>query len=114
MTGLFAIFALLRAAICDDLDITEPQVLVVFNGEHGSTNRTATNQEYKANRKAPPEALKPLQFLARSRTDWTRTGSGGSRSTMSSRHPLMVQSEESARGRHQYEQTLRQTPKIGS
>ncbi len=64
LTGLFAFFALLRAAIRDDLDVTEPEVLVVFDGEHGSAERAATDQEYKANREATPKALKPLQFLA--------------------------------------------------
>ncbi|MFF3002006.1 5'-3' exonuclease H3TH domain-containing protein [Kitasatospora sp. NPDC057940] len=64
LTGLFAFFALLRAAIRDDVDVVEPEVLVVFDGEHGSAERTATDQEYKANREATPEALKPLQFLA--------------------------------------------------
>ncbi|WP_329491795.1 hypothetical protein OG618_35810 [Kitasatospora sp. NBC_01246] len=63
LTGLFAFFPLLRAAIRDDLDVTEPEVLVVFDGEHGSAERAATDQEYKANREATPEALKPLQFL---------------------------------------------------
>lgn len=64
LTGLFAFFALLRAAIRDDVDVAEPEVLVVFDGEHGSAERAATDQEYKANREATPEALKPLQFLA--------------------------------------------------
>ncbi|MFJ9847035.1 5'-3' exonuclease H3TH domain-containing protein [Kitasatospora sp. NPDC101155] len=64
LTGLFAFFALLRAAIRDDLDVAQPEVLVVFDGEHGSADRVATDQEYKTNREATPEALKPLQFLA--------------------------------------------------
>ncbi|WP_405007092.1 hypothetical protein OHV13_26120 [Kitasatospora purpeofusca] len=64
LTGLFAFFALLRAAIRDDLDVAEPEVLVVFDGEHGSADRAATDQDYKANREATAEALKPLQFLA--------------------------------------------------
>ncbi|MFD8783753.1 5'-3' exonuclease H3TH domain-containing protein [Kitasatospora sp. NPDC059599] len=64
LTGLFAFFALLRAAIRDDLDVAAPEVLVVFDGEHGTADRVAADQEYKANREATPEALKPLQFLA--------------------------------------------------
>ncbi|MFD5434736.1 5'-3' exonuclease H3TH domain-containing protein [Kitasatospora sp. NPDC127067] len=64
LTGLFAFFALLRAAIRDDLDVAQPEVLVVFDGEHGTAERVAADQEYKANREATPEALKPLQFLA--------------------------------------------------
>ncbi len=64
LTGLFAFFALLRATVRDDLDVAEPEVLVVFDGEHGSADRAAADQEYKANREATPEALKPLQFLA--------------------------------------------------
>ncbi|MFD7902962.1 5'-3' exonuclease H3TH domain-containing protein [Kitasatospora sp. NPDC059747] len=64
LTGLFAFFALLRATIRDDLDVAPPEVLVVFDGEHGAADRVATDQDYKANREATPEALKPLQFLA--------------------------------------------------
>ncbi|MFD7583013.1 5'-3' exonuclease H3TH domain-containing protein [Kitasatospora sp. NPDC059817] len=64
LTGLFAFFALLRATIRDDLDVAPPEVLVVFDGKHGSAERVAADQEYKANRAATPEALKPLQFLA--------------------------------------------------
>lgn len=64
LTGLFAFFALLRAAIRDDLDVAQPEVLVVFDGEHGTADRVAADQDYKANREATPEALKPLRFLA--------------------------------------------------
>ncbi|MFJ1707143.1 5'-3' exonuclease H3TH domain-containing protein [Kitasatospora sp. NPDC088346] len=64
LTGLFAFFALLRATIRDDLDVDPPEVLVVFDGEHGTAERVAADEEYKANREATPEALKPLQFLA--------------------------------------------------
>ncbi|MEV7026692.1 5'-3' exonuclease H3TH domain-containing protein [Kitasatospora sp. NPDC093558] len=64
LTGLFAFFALLRATIRDDLDVAQPEVLVVFDGEHGAADRVAADQDYKANREATPEALKPLQFLA--------------------------------------------------
>ncbi|MFE4512711.1 5'-3' exonuclease H3TH domain-containing protein [Kitasatospora sp. NPDC056783] len=64
LTGLFAFFALLRATVRDDLDVAQPEVLVVFDGEHGTAERVAADQEYKANREATPEALKPLQFLA--------------------------------------------------
>ncbi|MFE4359896.1 MULTISPECIES: 5'-3' exonuclease [Streptomycetaceae] len=64
LTGLFAFFALLRATVRDDLDVAQPEVLVVFDGEHGTSERVAADQEYKANREATPEALKPLQFLA--------------------------------------------------
>ncbi|MFG2913120.1 5'-3' exonuclease H3TH domain-containing protein [Kitasatospora sp. NPDC048298] len=64
LTGLFAFFALLRATIRDDLDVDAPEVLVVFDGQHGAAERVAADQEYKANRETTPEALKPLQFLA--------------------------------------------------
>ncbi|MFE2409912.1 5'-3' exonuclease H3TH domain-containing protein [Kitasatospora sp. NPDC059408] len=64
LTGLFAFFALLRATIRDDLDVAQPEVLVVFDGEHGTAGRVAADLEYKANREATPEALKPLRFLA--------------------------------------------------
>ncbi|MGW2539690.1 5'-3' exonuclease [Kitasatospora sp. NPDC001574] len=63
LTGLFAFFALLRATVRDDLDVEAPEVLVVFDGEHGTAQRVAADGEYKANREATPEALKPLQFL---------------------------------------------------
>lgn len=39
LTGLFAFFALLRATIRDDLDVNPPEVVVVFDGEHGSAAR---------------------------------------------------------------------------
>ncbi|MGA5822586.1 5'-3' exonuclease [Kitasatospora sp. NPDC094028] len=64
LTGLFAFFALLRATVRDDLDVAPPEVLVVFDGEHGTAERVAADQDYKANREATPEAFKPLQFLA--------------------------------------------------
>jgi len=64
LTGLFAFFALLRATVRDDLDVTAPEVLVVFDGEHGTDDRVAADGEYKANRESTAEALKPLQFLA--------------------------------------------------
>ncbi|MFJ8043812.1 5'-3' exonuclease H3TH domain-containing protein [Kitasatospora sp. NPDC096147] len=64
LTGLFAFFALLRASIRDDLDVDPPEVVVVFDGEHGNADRAAEDSDYKANRESTPEALKPLQFLA--------------------------------------------------
>ncbi|MGH3631341.1 MAG: DUF6879 family protein [Sciscionella sp.] len=39
LTGLFAFFALLRVAICDDVPHGPPEVLVVFDGEHGAAGR---------------------------------------------------------------------------
>lgn len=56
LTGLFAFFALLRATIRDDLDVSPPEVLVVFDGEHGTAERVTADSDYKANREATPEA----------------------------------------------------------
>ncbi|WP_031074407.1 hypothetical protein [Streptomyces sp. NRRL WC-3742] len=58
LTGLFALFVLLRAEIRDDLDVAQPKVLVVVDGEHGTADRVATDQEYKA--RSPPDCASPV------------------------------------------------------
>lgn len=63
LTGLFAFFALLRVAIRDDVPGGAPEVIVVFDGEHGSAARKQTYDGYKASRPADEEALEPLRFL---------------------------------------------------
>ncbi len=63
LTGLFAFFALLRVAIRDDVPGGSPEVIVVFDGEHGAAARKEAHDGYKASRRADDEALAPLQFL---------------------------------------------------
>ncbi|GIG02099.1 hypothetical protein Cci01nite_71920 [Catellatospora citrea] len=63
LTGLFAFFALLRVAIREDVPGGQPEVLVVFDGEHGGADRKETHEGYKASRPADDAALLPLQFL---------------------------------------------------
>ncbi|MGH3592435.1 MAG: flap endonuclease, partial [Pseudonocardiaceae bacterium] len=63
LTGLFAFFALLRVAIRDDLPGAAPEVIVVFDGEHGAASRQQTHDGYKANRPTDDQALLPLLFL---------------------------------------------------
>lgn len=62
LTGLFAFFALLRVAVRDELP-APPEIIVVFDGEHGSAGRRATDDSYKAQRPTDPAALAPLLFL---------------------------------------------------
>lgn len=64
LTGLFAFFALLRVAIRDDVPGGGPEVLVVFDGEHGGATRKETHEGYKASRPTDDAALAPLKFLA--------------------------------------------------
>lgn len=63
LTGLFAFFALLRAAIRDDVPGAGPEVIVVFDGEHGTTARKQAHDGYKASRPIDEQALAPLLFL---------------------------------------------------
>ncbi|MBV9143819.1 MAG: flap endonuclease [Pseudonocardiales bacterium] len=63
LTGVFAFFALLRAAIRDDVPGGAPEVIVVFDGEHGATARKQAHDGYKASRPADEQALAPLRFL---------------------------------------------------
>ncbi|MGH3832439.1 MAG: 5'-3' exonuclease [Pseudonocardiaceae bacterium] len=63
LTGLFAFFALLRAAIRDDVPGAALEVIVVFDGEHGAASRRQVHDGYKASRPTDDQALLPLQFL---------------------------------------------------
>jgi len=62
ITTQFMFFALLRKAISANL--TEwPEIIVVFDGEHGSASRLAVDPEYKANRDTSDSARRPLEAL---------------------------------------------------
>lgn len=62
LTAEFAFFALLRVAIRTEIP-TPPEVIVVFDGEHGSDQRKQTDADYKANRIIDDNALKPLRAI---------------------------------------------------
>jgi DNA polymerase-1 len=62
LTGVFAFFALLRVAIRDEIP-DSPEVIVVFDGENGSTARKEADASYKANRSSDEAALKPILAL---------------------------------------------------
>jgi DNA polymerase-1 len=59
LTAEFGFFALLRVAIREEIP-EPPEVLVVFDGEHGATDRKESDADYKANRVLDEAALKPL------------------------------------------------------
>ena len=61
LTAVFGFFALLRVAIRDEFPRSE--VLVVFDGEHGTDDRKQDDTEYKAHRPTDDEALKPILAL---------------------------------------------------
>lgn len=63
LTGLFAFFALLRVAIRDDVPGAAPEIIVVFDGEHGAKGRQQAHDGYKASRPTDDQALLPLTFL---------------------------------------------------
>ncbi|MFD8497775.1 5'-3' exonuclease H3TH domain-containing protein [Amycolatopsis sp. NPDC059657] len=62
LTAEFGFFALLRVAIRDELP-APPEVLVVFDGEHGTADRKDADASYKANRVRDEAALKPLRAI---------------------------------------------------
>lgn len=62
LTGLFGFFALLRVAVREDLP-EPPEVIVVFDGQHGGSDRQEIDPSYKAQRPTDPAALAPIQFL---------------------------------------------------
>ncbi|WP_433530301.1 5'-3' exonuclease [Micromonospora sp. CA-263727] len=62
LTGVFAFFALLRVAIRDDLT-HQPEVIVVFDGQYGGSDRKELDPSYKAQRPTDEAALAPIQFL---------------------------------------------------
>jgi DNA polymerase-1 len=62
LTTEFMFFALLRKGINEELP-DWPEVVVVFDGQNGSAQRKETDSDYKANRAAGGEALKPILAL---------------------------------------------------
>jgi DNA polymerase I len=63
LTGLLAFFALLRVAVRDDMPGAAPEIIVVFDGEHGAAGRQQTHDGYKASRPTDDQARLPLTFL---------------------------------------------------
>lgn len=62
LTAEFAFFALLRVAIREEFT-APPEVIVVFDGQHGAAERQATDSDYKANRVLDEAALKPIRAI---------------------------------------------------
>ncbi len=62
LTAEFGFFALLRVAIREELP-EPPEVLVVFDGEHGTAERKGSEAGYKANRVVDEATLKPLRAI---------------------------------------------------
>src|SRR5438445_8210773 len=62
LTAEFAFFALLGVAIRKEIP-DPPEVLVVFDGEHGASERQHADASYKANRVLDAAALKPLRAI---------------------------------------------------
>jgi DNA polymerase-1 len=62
LTTQFMFFALLRKGINDELG-RWPEVIVVFDGQHGAAGRQDADPGYKATRPATPEALRPILAL---------------------------------------------------
>lgn len=61
LTAVFGFFALLRVAIRDELPA--PEVIVVFDGEHGSAERQDSDADYKAQRVLDDGARKALEAI---------------------------------------------------
>ena len=62
ITTQFMFFALLRKAINDELG-DWPEVIVVFDGQHGAASRQQADPGYKAGRAADDQALRPILAL---------------------------------------------------
>lgn len=62
LTAEFGFFALLRVAIREEI-AEPPEVLVVFDGEHGTAERKDSDTDYKANRVIDEAALKPIRAI---------------------------------------------------
>lgn len=75
LTAEFGFFALLRVAIRDELP-EPPEVLVVFDGEHGAAERKGSDADYKANRVIDEAALKPLRAIPHVQRALTAYGIG--------------------------------------
>ena len=64
LTGLFAFFALLRKTIQTEFGEHLPEVVVVFDGQHGADTRREVFAGYKTGRPDHDAALEPLAYLA--------------------------------------------------
>lgn len=62
LTAVFGFFALLRVAIRDELP-SAPEVIVVFDGEHGAAERQGADEQYKANRELDDGARLALEAI---------------------------------------------------
>lgn len=62
LTAVFGFFALLRVAIREEL-AAAPEVLVVFDGEHGAGHRQDADANYKANRVLDDGGRKALEAI---------------------------------------------------
>ncbi|WIN00064.1 5'-3' exonuclease H3TH domain-containing protein [Actinoplanes oblitus] len=62
ITGLFGFFALLRVAVREELP-HPPEIIVVFDGQHGTAARKATDVSYKAQRPIDENAMAPIRQL---------------------------------------------------
>jgi DNA polymerase-1 len=62
ITTQFMFFALLRKAVTSELG-SWPEIITVFDGEHGSAARKETDPGYKATRPGSDEALRPILAL---------------------------------------------------
>lgn len=62
LTAVFGFFALLRVAIRDELP-SAPEVIVVFDGEHGAAERQDADEQYKANRELDDGARTALEAI---------------------------------------------------
>jgi DNA polymerase-1 len=62
LTAEFGFFALLRVAIREEMP-QPPEVLVVFDGEHGTAERKDSDADYKANRVLDDGAYKALRAI---------------------------------------------------
>jgi DNA polymerase-1 len=62
LTAVFGFFALLRVAVRDEL-VDFPEILAVFDGEHGVARRRETDPSYKAHRPTDEAALAPIRSL---------------------------------------------------
>lgn len=64
LTGLFAFFALLRKTIQTEFTDRLPEVVVIFDGQHGTDSRKEAFADYKGGRPEDAVALEPLTYLA--------------------------------------------------
>ena len=62
LTAEFAFFALLRVAVREEF-ASPPEIIVVFDGQHGAAERQSADGDYKANRVVDEAALKPIRAI---------------------------------------------------